>query len=158
MVLNKNKKILLSLFLTSLILIIFLLILIYQKGTEKLQTGLLKINDKNINVEIVTTQVQQYQGLSNRISLCSDCGMLFIFPDKEVRKFVMRNMNFPLDIIFVSDNEIINIEKNLSPEGNEPANLYQSLIPADMVLELNGTYVERNNIKVGDKIIIENRN
>jgi hypothetical protein len=114
------------------------------------------INKKVIKVELASGAVSQYRGLSRRESLCADCGMLFIFPDKQIRTFVMRNMNFPLDIIFIADGKIINIEKNLEPEGNSPAKIYQSATPANGVLELNGGYCEKYNIIVGDIITFNN--
>ena len=38
----------------------------------------------------------------------------------------MRNMNFPLDILFIDDDKIINIAADLPPEGSEPVNIYVS--------------------------------
>jgi uncharacterized membrane protein (UPF0127 family) len=110
-----------------------------------------------IKAELATSPDSQYLGLSNRDSLCSNCGMLFIFPEKDEQDFVMRDMKFPLDIVFLSDNSIINIEQQLPPEGNDPINIYKSIAPADKVLELPGGYCENNGIKVGDKLIINDK-
>lgn len=112
------------------------------------------INNNKISIEVAATPSQQYRGLSNRESLCADCGMLFVFRDKTEQIFVMRNMKFPLDIVFIEDDKIINIESNLSPEGESPKHEYRSLAPANRVLELPGGYATRNNIKVGDTLII----
>ncbi|MFZ4632354.1 MAG: DUF192 domain-containing protein [Patescibacteria group bacterium] len=114
-----------------------------------------RINNRVVLVDLATNPVSQYKGLSNRESLCSDCGMLFIFPDKQIRSFVMREMNFPLDIIFVNDNKIVNIEEKLKPEGSDPINIYKSIIPVDKVLELPSSYTEKYKIKVGDEILID---
>lgn len=111
------------------------------------------INDKIVNVEIANTAEKHYQGLSNRKNLCDNCGMLFIFPDKKERTFVMRNMNFPLDIIWIDDDKIVKIDKNLLPEGENPVNNYSPDIPVNYVLEVNGGFADKNNIKTGDKII-----
>jgi uncharacterized membrane protein (UPF0127 family) len=111
------------------------------------------IDDKIVNVEIADTAEKHYQGLSNRKNLCDDCGMLFIFPDKKDRIFVMRNMNFPLDIIWIDDDKIVKIDKNLPPEDENPVNNYSSDAPVDYVLEVNEGFADKNNIKAGDKII-----
>ncbi len=158
MALNKNKRIIWLVFAGFIILSAFLFLLFYNHKSEKLGKGLIEINDKIINIEIASTRAQWYQGLSDRQSLCPDCGMLFIFPDKQIRKFVMRNMDFPLDIVFINDKKIINIEKNLNPEGEDPENIYQSVSDSDMVLELNGKYTDLNDIKTGDKIILSDNN
>jgi len=112
-----------------------------------------KINSQEIKVEIADTAEEQYQGLSFRKSLCADCGMLFKFKEKSEKTFVMRNMNFPLDIIFIDENKIIKIEKNLKPEGESPKKLYLSGEPVNYVLEVNGGYADKFGIKTGDKII-----
>src|SRR5680860_1882352 len=89
------------------------------------QQGLVLNVDKQVlNLEIVATPDRQHLGLSKRPSLCSNCGMLFIFHNAQLRNFVMRDMEFPLDIIFISDDRIVKIYENLPPEGSSPANIY----------------------------------
>lgn len=114
----------------------------------------ISINDQIIKVEVANTPESRYEGLSGRENLCADCGMLFVFPDKSVRTFVMRNMNFPLDIIWIDGDEIKKISKNLPLEGAQPAVKYSSDAPIDYVLEVNGGFCENYEIKVGDKIIL----
>lgn len=113
------------------------------------------INDKIVNVEIADTAEKHYKGLSNRENLCDDCGMFFVFPDKKERTFVMRNMNFPLDIIWIDGDKIIKIDKNLMPEKENPQNIYNSGAPVNYVLEVNSGFCNGNNIKTGDKIFIK---
>lgn len=110
------------------------------------------INDKIVNVEIADTAEKHYKGLSNRENLCDDCGMFFVFPDKKERTFVMRNMNFPLDIIWIDGDKIIKIDKNLMPEGENPVNNYNSDIPVDYVLEVNGGFAGKHGFKTGDVV------
>jgi uncharacterized membrane protein (UPF0127 family) len=80
--------------------------------------------------------------------------MLFVFKNSSSRSFVMRNMNFNLDIIFINDNKILNIEKNLEPEGRNYEDKYSSIGISDMVLEVEGEYSDKNNIERGDIILI----
>ena len=95
------------------------------------------ISGQQVFIEIVKTPSAMYKGLSNRPTLCRDCAMLFVFPESDQRTFVMRDMNFPLDIIFLHDGKIVKIYKNLPPEGSAPQMQYQSEVPANRVLELN---------------------
>jgi uncharacterized membrane protein (UPF0127 family) len=80
--------------------------------------------------------------------------MLFVFSDSSERSFVMRNMRFPLDIIFINNNVVTKIYRDLPPEGNDPKNIYSSDGPADMVLELNAGEANRLNLQEGEEINI----
>jgi len=111
-----------------------------------------RINGRKLALEIASTPSRQYRGLSNRDSLCADCGMLFNFTDSGQKSFVMRDMRFPLDIIFIDNGVIKNIAADLPPEGDRPSQIYQSAGAADQVLELNGGYCARYNIRAGDRI------
>lgn len=117
-----------------------------------LATGVIAINGHSIRVEIAATPTEQYSGLSNRSSLCADCGLLFNFTASEEREFVMRDMKFPLDMIFLNNGVIINIAANLAPEGNSPEHIYKSGAAANQVLEVNGGYCAAHNIRLDDKI------
>lgn len=136
-------------------IIIFTILFLTACRHNITQNNFVKINDKKIKVEIADTPELQYNGLSNRESLCADCGMLFEFKDKQIKTFVMREMKFPLDIIWIDGNIIIGIDKNLSPEGADYKNLYPGPAPVDYVLEVNAGFADENNIKTGDKIIYE---
>ena len=150
---NKYKIGLIILSGLILVVVLFIFYFKYLEKNSNYSTGFIEINQKIINIEIASSPINQYFGLSKRKSLCADCGMLFIFTDKQIREFVMRNMEFPLDIIFIADGRIINIAENLEPEGNNPINKYKSIAPADKVLELNGGYCQKHGIEVGDSVI-----
>ena len=78
--------------------------------------------------------------------------MLFLFPDKDIRSFIMRDMNFSLDLVFIDENEIVDIYKNLSFDEKDREVLYKSSRPVDKVLEVNGNFCDKNKIEVGDLI------
>lgn len=119
------------------------------------QRIIVKIGQQEIKAEVASTPARHYQGLSGREAICADCGMLFDFSDYGPKSFVMRNMKFPLDIIFIDDGIIRNIAANLQPEGANPQRIYESGGAANQVLEVNGGYCEKYNIKPGDKIWIK---
>jgi hypothetical protein len=120
------------------------------KQTElKEQNLIFKVGEKTLYLEVATTSAKQYLGLSKRPSLCNDCGMLFAFSSSREREFVMRDMAFPLDIIFISDNKIVKIYENLSPEGSSPVNYYGSTQPINYVLELNAGKASALGFKEG---------
>ena len=111
------------------------------------------INDTKINlVGIADTQEKSYMGLSFRESMCNNCGMLFSFEGKREHSFVMRDMMFALDIVWIDENKIVKIDKNLEPEGHETKHIYSSGQAINNVLELNGGFADKYNIKVGDEL------
>jgi len=123
-----------------------------ERNSRPLPVVQVKLGPTQLNAEIVYKPLDLYRGLSGRPSLCQACGLLFVFPDKEERTFVMRQMNFPLDIIFINDNQIVGIAPNLPPEGETPEKYYKSGEEANRVLEVNGGYCERYGVKVGDQL------
>jgi uncharacterized membrane protein (UPF0127 family) len=112
----------------------------------------IKLGGEIIRVELALTREEQIQGLSDRESLCPDCGMLFIFPERQVRSFWMKNMLFSIDIVWIDNNKIVKIDRDLQPEGEKPEHNYSSIMPVDTVLELNAGYCDLHNIKEGDRV------
>jgi hypothetical protein len=148
-----SKKRRLKFFLLGFLIFIVIIILVLSCPSALNKTVIdVQINQQTIKAEVVRTPSQLYQGLSKRTSLCSDCGMLFVFSDFDERTFVMREMLFPLDIIFIAKGKVVKIYENLAPEGDKPQNLYNSEVPADQVLEINAGQAEAWGIKVGDEL------
>jgi len=148
---NAPKNIILGVIILILIFGLFYFMMRQLKNRETYA-----IINKNIRIslELAQNDSARYLGLSDRKSLCQNCGMLFVWPDYAIRDFVMRDMNFPLDIIFISDQKIVKIESNLLPEGSNPENIYSSDFPSNYVLEINGGISDRFGIALGDEIII----
>ncbi len=143
-----DKKVKLRIF-----ILLFLLLLIFLFSSISLDDKvILRANNCLFKVEVADNSASQYQGLSNRESLCPECGMLFLFSEKQDLNFVMRNMNFPIDIIFIANKEIINIHRNAKPEGKNPKKIYSSAKKADAVLEINAFKSSKCDLKPGDTI------
>ena len=107
-----------------------------------------------INVEIADDEQEQTKGLMFRGNLNENGGMLFVFENEGHQAFWMKNTLIPLDIIFIGkDLEIVDI-KNAVPCKEENCALYKSSKPAKYVLEVNDYFAIKNNIKIGDKIIL----
>lgn len=135
-----------------LLILLFLTFILYffQNNT---QAPTVEIGKCQFMVEVAKTATAHYQGLSNRKDLDRDKGMIFLFDSKQDRSFVMRDMFFPLDIIFINDNHVVRLHQNLTPEGSSPSRSYESGIPVDMVLEISGGRSQACDIGVGSKII-----
>ena len=59
------------------------------------------IGDVVLPVELAITREEQRQGLSDRPSLAPGTGMLFVFESDDRRQFWMKNMHFPLDMVWI---------------------------------------------------------
>jgi uncharacterized membrane protein (UPF0127 family) len=114
-----------------------------------------KINEITIPVEIAGTDIQRRVGLSNQDSLPEGEGMFFVFTQKDIKPpFWMKDMKFAIDILWINDNEIVQIDKNVQPpeSGTTDTNLilYVPNQPIDYVLEMAAGFTEEHNIEVGD--------
>lgn len=112
------------------------------------------VGNTTVRVEIANTQMTRAKGLSSRSSLEEENGMLFVFETQNVTpKFWMKDMLIPLDIIWINDDKIVKIDKNIQPNELQ---IYTSNQPIDYVLEVNGGFSEKKQIKVGDSFVINN--
>jgi uncharacterized membrane protein (UPF0127 family) len=132
----------------------------FNKFTLKKNQPKIKINDIEIFVDIASSPEEKARGLSGRKSLGKNEGMLFIFNNKSIPSFWMKDMNFAIDIIWIADNKIVGIEKSVPPpkkgESNSQLSLYKPEVGIDYVLEVNANFCERNNIKVDDTTDLSN--
>ncbi len=117
------------------------------------------INGFKIAVELADTQSKRSQGLGGRDKLASNSGMLFIFPEAKKYSFWMKGLKFPLDIIWIRQKQVVDIIKNAMPpepsQSEESLPIYQPHQEVDMVLEVNGGFVDSHSIKVGNIIEVK---
>ena len=151
-----NKK-----FLASSIIIIFFLIMgfflinrsskNFKLENKPANIQYVKLAGQSIKVDLVLTPIEQERGLSGRLGLDDNEGMLFIFSRSDKYNFWMKDMNFPLDIIWISgDMKVIYIKKDARPELYPEA--YGPEEDAKYVLEVVSGFSDRNNLRVGDEI------
>lgn len=97
-------------------------------------------------------------GLSNKTSLPQDQGMLFVFTKEDIYPFWMRDMKFPLDIIFIKDDKIVTIVQDAQPPAQPLDNvpLYKPSSPVNKVLEINAGLSKKYDIKEGDVVQFKN--
>jgi len=105
-----------------------------------------------VEVRIAQTFNQRYVGLSETESLGPDEGMLFVHEEEGQHTYVMRNMSFPLDIIFIDANGTITTIHHapLPPEGEQYSAEYPGY--GKYVLEVNRGWTNRTGVEVGDRV------
>ncbi len=87
------------------------------------------INGQKIDVIVADTPKERARGLSGREQLSDREGMLFEFSRPDEYCFWMKDMKFPIDIIWLGSNkQVVDIKSNVSPDTypqtfcpNEPA-------------------------------------
>ena len=101
-----------------------------------------------VKAEVVSSPEKLFLGLGQRQGLPEGRGLLFIMPAREVQIFCMRDMHFPIDIIWIVDSRVAGIAKNVSPLDQQA--LCRSPEPVNYVLEVPGGFCDRHGVKVGD--------
>jgi uncharacterized membrane protein (UPF0127 family) len=105
-----------------------------------------------VSVELADTPALRVQGLSGRQSPSEGEGMLFIFEEEGNWGFWMKDMLFPIDILWAgSDGTIISIAKDVSP-STYPQAFYPTEPAAKYVLEVPAGFAKRHNIVEGMKM------
>jgi len=139
--------------------IVFVAIAVYMgfRNTWEDFTGpTVRIGETAFVVEIADTPEFRTQGLSDRPYLAKGRGMLFIFNPPSLPSFWMKDMQFPLDIIWIREGRVAGTSEDLPPALNAAfPPVYTPPTLVDYVLEVNAGEVARYNIKAGDPVEIQ---
>lgn len=123
--------------------------------------ALVSLGGHEFVAEGADTPTARAQGLSGRESLEEGRGMLFLFPEAEIQSFWMKEMNFPIDIIWLREGRVIGVERSApAPLSDAPLSalpLYTSPGVVDMVFEVMAGTAERLSIKTGDKFVLRSK-
>jgi uncharacterized protein len=111
----------------------------------------LTVKDIPVLAEVVSTPEKIYLGLSHRKELPEGRGMLFLMEAARRHAFCMRDMLFPIDIIWVADGKVAGLHKQLSPSDKGS---FRAPVPVPLVLEVPGGFADRHGIKVGDSVTL----
>ena len=114
----------------------------------------LSLSGAQLQVEIVDDRWSRIKGLSGRESLAASTGMLFEFDVSDHHGIWMKDMNFPIDIIWLDENlRVVHTESNVLPETFPTS--FKPSHPARFVLEVNDGFVERYSVSVGDTATVD---
>ena len=116
----------------------------------QLPTSTISIKGYTLTVELATTPTARNCGLSNRLELPENHGMLFIYPNLRDRTFWMKDNYIPLSIAFLDESgRIINLQ-NMTPMQTEKR--YYSSQPVKYALEVNQGWYDAHEIEIGDTV------
>jgi len=113
------------------------------------------IRGNRVAVEIAETPEKQALGLGQRDSLAWEHGMLFPYEKPAFYSFWMKGMRFSIDIIWILNGRIVDIDANVpfEPGGNGPTLRPSSLV--DAVLEVPAGYADARGWRIGDRVVTE---
>ena len=133
-----------------------LLIVGYEEATGTVTDADSGATLATVDARVADGPVKQYVGLSATASLGPDEGMLFVHDEPAERAYVMREMAFAIDILFVSaDGEVTEIHRGAEPE-EPPYTRYEG--EGLYVLEVRAGYADEHGIEVGDEVRIDREN
>jgi uncharacterized membrane protein (UPF0127 family) len=113
--------------------------------------GVVTINGSQINVETVAGTKDLEKGLSGRPCIESDWGMLFDFGRDGQYAIWMKDMKFPIDVIWInSAHNIVAIEADFQPSSYPEKRANQS--PARYVLEVKANLSKELNLSLGQLV------
>lgn len=149
-----NKRLIMRLGILALLLVLFVSFARSSKDTVTPISFTKKatIGDVQISLGVAKSEKEHEMGLSYQKELGFDQGLLFLFEDTIPHGIWMKKMNFPIDVLWLSDTgTILYIKEAFSPDSYPE--VVSPKVPASMVLELSSGFVRRHQIGVGDQVI-----
>lgn len=120
---------------------------------ENLPIKELIVGGSQLTIEIADTLATQRQGLSGRDKLDFDRGMLFVYEDKQIRNYWMKDMKFPLDVLWITDDKVVGLQENIQfMQDRASVERFRSKQAVDKVLEVQAGWIAKNGVKIGDMV------
>lgn len=132
----------------GLSVVLILVALILTIG-DAVKTTAINFGNCRMKTEIAITGEQKALGLSGRSSIDNDEAMLFPFIDEQP-VFWMKDMLFPIDIIWVDGKKVIEI--NAAAPADDGAASYPAPGPIDWVIEVGNGRAKACGVKKGTEI------
>jgi uncharacterized protein len=116
--------------------------------------GYVTIDNYKILVDIAITDKQVQDGLAIKNTLNENEGMLFFLGEPSKASFWMKDMKFPIDIIWLNETfSIVHIEQELQPcKSVFDCKSYTPNSEALYVLETIDGFAKKHDLKIGDNI------
>ncbi len=149
-----KKSLILLVFLLGFFLVGFYFAKSPQKNPTIENIKSVEIAGQNIKIDLALTAEERFRGLSGRESLKENEGLLFVFEREGAHSFWMKDMKFPIDIIWINkEMKVVFVKEKALPESYPES--FSSEKDAKYVLEVSSGFSEKNNLKVGDTVLFD---
>ena len=121
----------------------------HPKEKSVLPVVTLTIDGHAIEAEVANKESTRMTGLMFRSEMDKNHGMIFVFPDAQIRTFWMKNTILPLSIAYMDSKGVILNILEMPPETEDT---FYSAGQAQYALEMNTGWYKNNGVKAGDQV------
>lgn len=124
---------------------------LFLRATEPIAPAYLMNEGVRIPVLVLEREIERERGLSNTVSLPTRTGALFIFAKPGNYSFWMKDMRYPIDIVWIdADWKVLGVTENVVPESYPTA--FYPPSDAKYVLEVNAGEARVLKLKQGSVV------
>lgn len=117
-----------------------------------------QVGEHEVQLEVTQNAKDRIKGLSGRESIGKADGLIFIYTTPGRHGIWMKEMLFPIDIVWVGDAKIVDIAPSVQPpEFETPENeldVYYPRLDANMIIEFEAGFAEEHGLKIGDPVVL----
>jgi hypothetical protein len=107
------------------------------------------IGEAQLKVAVADDNKERELGLSGQENLAENTGLLFYFDRSDYHGIWMKEMNFPIDIIWIGTNmQVVHLERNVTPDTYPK--IFKPNQKARYILEVRSDFIKNEGIKIGD--------
>ncbi len=121
----------------------------HPKAKSVLPVVTLTIDGHAVEAEVANKESTRMTGLMFRSEMEKNHGMIFVFPDAQIRAFWMKNTLLPLSIAYMDSRGVILNILEMPPETEDT---FYSTGQAQYALEMNTGWYKNNGVKAGDQV------
>lgn len=135
-----------------LVLVVSVMLLLFSHFFFfKIDSSQVSINGIVIKTEVVSRDNDLARGLSGRKTIKENESMLFVFQKPMKWGIWMKDMNFPIDVIWLDQNgKVVDFVLSMDPKSY-PKTFYPTH-DSSFVLETATGFIEKAKIKIGDSV------
>lgn len=121
----------------------------WRDDTVKVHVG-----TASIQAAVADTEAERNKGLSDKVHITDNHGMLFVFDYDKKWPIWMKDMRVAIDIVWIdADKKVVDVKHNVSPDTYP--SYYEPSGNARYVLEIASGVARRANIEPGVKVQFE---
>lgn len=125
-----------------------------SRPDQLVPTAGMTIHGIPLRIAVADTPASRERGLSGYGEIGVDEGMLFVFETDAAHSFWMKDMLFPIDIMWLdADGKVVHIERNVSPDTYPASFMPDSA--ARYVLETQAGFSQKYDIQIGSRATFE---